>query len=302
VFSSSEGNGWDGLVLRAYHEPMRLTNWVDPATPEVALIQLTRGTMLMEQRQSNGAWHAQRIQQGDLFLKPPIGRDHLLRWQALTDEPLETLHINLDSAVLLRTAAEMTNRDPTRVMLMSRSGFQDPLLRQIGLALWHELEQPTAAGSIYAQAAAQMLAAHLLRFYSTTPPVFDTSARDSTAGQRLTARQLGQVTDFVRASLDGELSLAALAHEAGFSPFHFARLFRRTTGESPHQFVLRQRIERAQSLLRESDLPVAHVALASGFANQSHLARAFKRHLGLSPAEYRRRFAIRARLYSIAHE
>jgi AraC family transcriptional regulator len=83
------------------------------------------------------------------------------------------------------------------------------------------------------------------------------------------------------------LSLESLAQQTGFSPYHFARLFRQTTGESPHHFVLRQRIERAQCLLKQRDLPLAVVALESGFANQSHFTQVFKRHLGLTPRAYR---------------
>jgi AraC family transcriptional regulator len=74
-----------------------------------------------------------------------------------------------------------------------------------------------------------------------------------------------------------------LAQQTGYSPYHFARLFRQTTGESPHHFVLRQRIERAQRLLKETDVPLAHIAVESGFANQSHLTRVFKQHRGLTP-------------------
>ncbi|MBA2679458.1 MAG: helix-turn-helix transcriptional regulator, partial [Ktedonobacteraceae bacterium] len=81
--------------------------------------------------------------------------------------------------------------------------------------------------------------------------------------------------------------LEALAQQADFSPYHFARLFRRTTGESPHQFVLRQRVEAAQRLLKETRAPLASIALECGFANQSHLTRIFKRHLSLTPRAYR---------------
>jgi len=96
-----------------------------------------------------------------------------------------------------------------------------------------------------------------------------------------------RVVDFVQAHLDQDLSLEALAQQTSFSPYYFARLFRQTTGESPHQFVLRQRIERARRLLKETDIPLAHVAIESGFANQSHLTRAFKQQYGLTPRAYR---------------
>ena len=91
----------------------------------------------------------------------------------------------------------------------------------------------------------------------------------------------------MRAHLSQDLSLDVLAQQIGFSPYHFARLFRQTLGESPHQFVLRQRIERAQHLLKEADVPLAHIALECGFANQSHLSLVFKRLLGLTPRAYR---------------
>ena len=97
------------------------------------------------------------------------------------------------------------------------------------------------------------------------------------------------------AHLNQDLSLSALAQQIGFSPYHFARLFRQTIGESPHQFVLSQRIEHAQSLLKETGQPLAQIALTCGFANQSHLTQAFRRTLGLTPAEYRARYGTRAR-------
>jgi AraC family transcriptional regulator len=284
LFLSSEGAGWEDLGVYAFHEPMQLEGWIDPVVPDIALVLLSRGAMLMEQRRANGSWNAFPVRQGDLFLKPGGSVTNELRWSSLTGEPMQTLHIHLNSTLFSRTAEEMADRDPARLTLIGRAGFQDPLLAQIGLALRQELEQPTAAGKLYAQSAAQMLAVHLLRCYTNIPIEIKEPA------QRLTSRQVRRVTDFILAHLDQELSLPVLAQQAGFSPYHFARLFRRTTGESPHQFVLRQRIEHAKHLLKEGDLPLAHVALESGFANQGHLTRVFKQHLGLTPAAYRKDF------------
>lgn len=289
LFLSSEDAGWDGLLVRAYHEPMELEGWIDPVVPEIALILLTSGKMLMEHQRSNGAWKGFSIHQGDLMLKPGGSAVSEMRWRSLSAEPMQTLHIHLNSELFSRTAAEVAGCDPAHLTLYGRSGFQDPLLEQIGLALWRELEQPTATGKLYAQTAAQMLAVHLLRYY-TTP-----TQQIKEASQGLTQRQIGQVTDFVLAHLNQDLSLSALAQQIGFSPYYFARLFRRATGESPHQFVLSQRIERAKRLLRETDLPLAQIALVGGFANQSHLTQTFKRYLGTTPATYREDQGIRAR-------
>lgn len=289
LFLSSAEAGWEGLQVRAYHEPMELEGWVTPPIPEIGLIVLTSGKMLIEQQRANGSWSVLPLSQGDLMLRPGNSVIREVRWRSLSAEPMQTLQIHLDSELFVRTAAEITERDPAHLELYGRAGFQDPLLVQIGLALWRELEHPTASGKLYAQTAAQMLAVHLLRHY--TSPI--QQIKESTQG--LTPRQVGLVTDFVLAHLEQDLSLSALAAQIGFSSYHFARQFRQATGESPHQFVLSQRIERAKQLLREADLPLAQIALASGFANQSHLTQAFKRALGLTPASYRQEHGIRAR-------
>ena len=288
LFLSSEDAGWDSLLVRAYHEPAQLEGWISPAVPEVSLILLTSGQMLMEHLTSRGSWNGQALRQGDLMLRPggsPIGE---VRWRSLSPDPMQTLHIHLDSRLLGRTAEEVAERDPAHLTLYGRSGFQDPLLAQIGLALSRELEHPTPTGKLYAQTAAQMLAVHLLRYYTT--PIYGIKEPQ----QGLTRQQLRQVTDFVLAHLSQDLSLSALSEQIGFSPYHFARLFRRATGESPHQFVLNQRVERAKKLLVETDQPLAELALASGFANQSHLTQCFKRQFGLTPATYRATYKIRA--------
>lgn len=289
LFLSSEDAGWEGLLVRAYHEPMELEGWMTPVVPEIGLILLTSGKMLIEQQRSNGSWSALPFNQGDLMLQPGGSVFPEVRWRSLSAEPMQTLQIHLDSELFARTAGEITDRDPAQLRLYGRAGFQDPLLVQVSLALWRELEHPTATGRLYAQTAAQMLAVHLLRYYTAPAQEIKESI------QGLSPRQVGQVTDFVLAHLEQDLSLSALAEQIGFSPYHFARQFRRATGESPHQFVLNQRIERARQLLQEADLPLAQVALASGFANQSHLTQAFKRALGLTPATYRAEQGMRAR-------
>ncbi len=290
LYLSSTEAGWEGVVAQAFHEPMELEGWMVPAMSDISLILFTGGAMHMEQRYANGTWKALYIRHEDLILRPGTGTSYEVRWKGLSSAPTQTLHLRLSKDLLTRTAEEVAGYDPTHLSLVARSGFQDPLLTQIGLTLWRELEQRSPAGKLYAQTSAQMLAIHLLRHYTSVGEAIKEPS------QGLTYQQMRRVIDCVQAHLGQDLSLEVLAQQAGFSPYHFARLFRQTTGESPHQFVLRQRIERAQRLLKETDVPLAHIALESGFANQSHLALAFKRHLGLTPRAYRREHSIRADL------
>jgi AraC family transcriptional regulator len=281
LYLSSVEAGWEGLLAQAFHEPGELEGWIAPAMSDISLILFAGGAMRMEQRYTHGPWKTLYVRQQDLILRPGMGTPAEVRWQSLSALPTRTLHLHLSEKLLTRTAEEVTACDPAHLSLVGRSGFQDPLLAQIGLALWRELEQCPAAGKLYAQTAAQMLAVHLLRYYSSAGKIIKEPS------QGLTHRQMRRVIDCIQARLCQELSLEVLAQQAGFSPYHFARLFRQTTGESPHQFVLRQRIERAQRLLQETNVPLAQIALESGFANQSHLTQTFKRQLGLTPRAYR---------------
>jgi AraC family transcriptional regulator len=284
LYLSSEEAGWEDLVVQAFYEPRELEGLMRTATPDITLILFTGGPMRLEQRHVHGPWKTLSIHQGDLILRP--GTPYEVRWKSLSSVPTHTLHVRLGRDLLARTAQEVAGCDPSRLSVEEHAGFQDPLLTQIGLALWRELEQPAPAGNLYAQTAARLLAMHLFRSYTSSGSLIE----DPSGG--LTHRQLRRVLDFVQDYLDHDLSLEALAQQAGFSPSHFARVFRQTTGESPHQFVLRQRIERAQRLLEKREVPLACVARACGFADQSHLTQTFKRHLGLTPHAYRQMYSI----------
>ncbi len=284
LYLSSREAGWEGLVAEAFLEPMQMQGWRPPATAYVTLILFAGGPLQLDQHYDNGSRSTLIVREGELTLRPSTVDPFEMGWKGLSATPSRTLHMHLNPDLLSHTAEELAGSDPAQVSLAGRAGFQDALLRQIGLELWAELEHSTPIGKLYVQTAAQMLAVHLLRHYTSTP------IQIKELSQLLTQRQLKRVTDFVLADLRQDLSLEALAAQVGFSPYHFARLFRRTSGESPHQFVLRQRLERAQHLLRATNAPLAYIALESGFASQSHLTHAFKRLLGLTPKAYRRRF------------
>ena len=296
LYLSSQGAGWEGLGASAFYEPAEIEDWTVSGIPDTTLMLLAGGAMYMEWRQGHGSWKGGIVHTQDLILTPGSNESRKVRWKGLSCMPMQTLRLQLNHELLLRTAQEVTDVDPARLTLVAQTGFHDPLLTQIGLALWRELEQQAPSGKLYAQTAGQMIAVHLLRHYSST----EVGVQERLQG--LTRRQVQGVIDFILAHLSQDISLEALAQQIGFSPYHFARLFRQTTGESPHQFVLHQRIEKACHLLKTADMPLAHIAIESGFANQSHFTRIFKRHLGLTPRAYRLHDEIGARLYQDTQE
>jgi AraC family transcriptional regulator len=103
----------------------------------------------------------------------------------------------------------------------------------------------------------------------------------------LSAQKLRQVTAFVAGNYGNDIRLSQLAHAAGMSSFHFAREFKRTTGTTPHQYLIKFRVERAKALLAEGEMPLTEVGLQSGFSHQSHFTRLFRKLTGTTPLSYR---------------
>jgi AraC family transcriptional regulator len=93
---------------------------------------------------------------------------------------------------------------------------------------------------------------------------------------------------YVEQNLAGSIALLDLAEIAGYTPDHFSRLFRRCFGQSPYQYVLARRVERAKAMLRDRSESIAKIATACGFSTQAHLCSAFKRRTGSTPGAYRR--------------
>jgi AraC family transcriptional regulator len=278
---SSVNAGWEDLTVQAFHQPATYDQWRMECTPNLSLVLFFGGAMRLEWLCPSGSWNAQDVRHGDASLCFPWEGPHALRWKTLTGGPMQTLHLHVSRNLILRTAEELVGGDPAHLSLVKQIGFQDPLLTQLGLVLWHELEQESPAGKLYGQAAAQLLAVHLLRQYSSV------GSKVKDPSYKLTDRQVRRVMDFIQAHLDQDLSLDILACQIGFSPYHFARLFRQTLGESPHQCVLRHRLTQAQHLLEAEKMPLAQVAMACGFHNQSHFTKTFKRYLGVTPRAYR---------------
>ena len=103
----------------------------------------------------------------------------------------------------------------------------------------------------------------------------------------LPPRVLRRVREYIDGNIDQRISVELLAGLANLSVCYFVRAFKQSTGITPHDYLIRQRVERTKQLLSDSGMPLSEIALAAGFADQSHFSRRFRQHVGMSPRDYR---------------
>jgi len=103
----------------------------------------------------------------------------------------------------------------------------------------------------------------------------------------LPPRVLRRIREYIDGNIDQRISVELLAGLANLSVCYFVRAFKQSTGITPHDYLIRQRVERTKQLLSDSDMPLSEIALVAGFADQSHFSRRFRQHVGMSPRDYR---------------
>jgi AraC-like DNA-binding protein len=157
----------------------------------------------------------------------------------------------------------------------------DPLLHHMALVLQAAVDAEGVAGGLYAEALANALAVHLLSRAALVRPL------DQPWHGGLTPSTLHRTIAYILAHLEHPLSLTELAAVAQMSSAHFARLFKGATGQTPHQYVLRCRMERAQHLLTETMLPLHEIGARVGYADQSHFTALFRQSVASTPKAYR---------------
>jgi AraC family transcriptional regulator len=180
---------------------------------------------------------------------------------------------------ILEQALQET-RQP-RVDLQERHGLQDRNMRRLMQILLWEKRQGFQSGAFFLDGIAAALASHLIHYYSADAPLIGNSVRG------MAPATLRRCIALMEARLDGDLRLEELAREVGMSTSHFIRSFRESTGKTPYQFLLDRRVQRAQTLMRDAHASLARIAESSGFADQHHLARVFRRITGMTPSAYR---------------
>ncbi|RZL03919.1 MAG: AraC family transcriptional regulator [Rubrivivax sp.] len=208
-------------------------------------------------------------------------RSFLHDYRADLRGPFDFLLVEISEASLKRAIDE---RPGTRVRgLDCVTGHPDPVLSNLACALAPALARPAHASRVFVEQMGTVIETYLLEQYggaSATPRRQATSSM-SRANER-------RAKDMLLSRLDGNISIADIANACALSRSHFIRTFRNTTGQTPHQWLQAQRIERARHLLRTGATSIADIATQCGFADQSHFTRVFTQWVGTTPGRWRR--------------
>ncbi len=202
---------------------------------------------------------------------------HVGEWVGLMNVP----HLQLG----ISDAALMASSDGAygEVELSASRKFADPRLSAMVAAVDAEMVAGFPSGRLFLDSVEQAMAVALVNGYA----VRHRPVQIYRGG--LGSARLRRIKELVHAKMEDDLSLDEMAQSVGLSTAHFARMFRKSTGETPHQFVLRQRVERAKAMLRAPGR-VLDVAVACGFKTQQHFAQVFCDVCGVSPTQYRQDF------------
>jgi AraC family transcriptional regulator len=210
----------------------------------------------------------------DIFLLPAHS-PYAARWKG-TKKAVEMF---LEPCFLTR--AVQAHPDDGSLELHDSGRMEDPLIRQFGLTLHQTARNWGTIDPLYGETLATALAVHLLQHYAPKKPHLPTSA------ERLAQLLQRRAIDYIHTHLAEEITLAQLAALTNLSPHHFARQFKQAIGLAPHQYLIHARVERAKELLAHTTYPGEVIAAMVGFVDQSHLARHFKRIVGVPPKAFR---------------
>jgi AraC-like DNA-binding protein len=198
-------------------------------------------------------------------------------------DPFHSLMLELPRSALASVATMRGAPRIGEIRCEDGVGFVDPVIRSLLLAARPALAHPEQVPPTFLEHIGNAVAAHIAHVYCALRP----TGRAPRGG--LAPSQERRAKELLAANLGGTLSLADLALECGLSVRHFARAFRESTGMPPHRWLQYRRVELARELLRHTTRPIADIAVACGFADQSHLTRVFARIVGMGPGAWRRR-------------
>ena len=272
VLSSSIDLGWQGITVELHSLPA--SEYPEHYVQGHRLAIMRRGKPIIYEWKDNGKWQSRHTHQGTFFLQSH-GDINYPRWF----ETFEIIAISLEPSFVARCFQDTINSD--LLHFQECRAKYDLHLAKFAAYFEAELLNNNYGGTLYGESLALAFSLYLLERYS------DRFLPLPRPKGKLSSLQLKEVIEYIHAHLGSELSLTELATQLNLSTFHFARLFKKSLGLSPHKYVLQNRLERAKRLIAvASQVSLSDIALQVGFYDQTHFSKAFKKYVGVSPKAF----------------
>ena len=281
LIASSRGRGWSGVAAELRCHASGDVPAILPTQMEIT-IATRRSPGAVVSRKGAGLRQRTPVEEGTIWFCPSgVGEDEI----SISGPLLDILHIYLPDdrfAYLAEYYGDPRIRaDAVRYL----ADVDDSFIRHLGGAIRRELVEESSAGRMIVETASLTLVARIAQNYGHDRPDRQrTSEPVATCPERIR-----RAIDYIRQNPQRELTVVELAEVACLSPFHFSRMFKSVTGRTPHAFVSAERLQEARKLLSRTSIPLAEIALSSGFSGQSAFSTAFKRAVGCTPRDYRQR-------------
>ena len=225
----------------------------------------------------DGQFQDLQYNKGDVFIVP-AGADHRAYWK----QESEGILLSIEPESIANAAIDSVKSD--RLEIVPHFATSDRRLLQIAQWLLIELHRQQMGSDLYTESLITILKVHLLRSYSIFNPIIP----DYKGG--LAKYKLNRTISFINDNLDRDFKLKDLASLVEMSPYHFARMFKQSVGLTPHQYLVKQRMNKAQELLRRTEIAIADIGYLVGYKNSSHFAKVFRQQVKVSPTAYRQEF------------
>ncbi len=280
LLKSSNDLGWSTLTaeLRS-HSRYEGPGAAAPADAEVGIIVRGSNQGLVTCK-VGGSWEFVRPTTGSIWLRP-IGRSSDEARISICS-PFEALHLYVPGGIFAPLIDDYNLPPAPGRCIRYSCGVQDELVNQIGLSVLSEMMCPTAAGRMLVETSSLLLAARLAHSHAETELI-----RPIGSGHGLDGSRLRRVLAYIEEHLAEDIAVADLANVACLSIFHFTRAFAATMGVPPHRYVSQRRLESAKVMIATGS-SLSEIAYNCQFSSQSSFTRAFRRAMGMTPAEYRR--------------
>lgn len=272
VVLSSVGTKWSDVVVEQHHFPGG--ELADVMFKQHVIVVTVGHAITCEFKKEGRFQHVFKARGAISFF--PSYQPFFLRLKVEKGMFANVLFLALDPALVSRTAAGL-ELDSDHIELVEQHGGTDPTLHHIAMALQAGVQTGNAVDRMYGEALSTALTVHLLRKYGAAVP-----GRKKRHGG-LPREKLVRAIEYIQDQLDTDLTVSGIAQAVYMSPYHFTRLFKESTGQSPHQYVVEARVRKAKELLTTGKFTISEAAYHVGFVDQSHLTRHFTRVFGLPP-------------------